>query len=150
MFHSPRSDSSPPSSHADRPSDVHDGVRSEPCQGIDPPDLCEWIPLSETSRFLPRRNGKKVHRTTLGRWASRGRGGVVLRTWVLGGVRYTTRRAILEFVRRLSTSGRAVDRSDSHRSASTSAGSSDSKADASTSSPSRRDGVEAALKRFGL
>ncbi len=147
MFHLPRSNFSSLSSRADRPSDVHEGVRSEPSQGLDPPDLCEWIPLSETPRFLPRRNGKKVHRTTLGRWASKGRGGVVLRTWMLGGVRYTTRRAILEFVERLSASGREAERS---APAITSVKSSNPKASTPRRNSSQRNGIEDDLKRLGL
>lgn len=149
MFHSPRSDSSSPSSRAHGARDIHESVRNEPSQ-LDSPDLRELIPLSETSRLLPRRKGKSVHRTTLGRWASKGRGGVVLRTWMLGGVRYTTRRAILEFVEGLSASGREAERSGATPPAIASAKNSHSRSSTPRRNSSQRNGIEDDLKRLGL
>lgn len=55
-------------------------------------------------------NGRRRHATTLYRWATRGRRGVVLRTRVIGGVRVTTRRWVEQFVRRVTRAGaRATD-----------------------------------------
>ena len=52
------------------------------------------ISLSEAARVLPRlRRGRKVHTSTLYRWASRGLKGVVLETLQVGGTTCTSREA---------------------------------------------------------
>ncbi len=58
--------------------------------------------LAEAAKFLPvRKEGKPLHVNTIHRWASGGVRGVVLQTALIGGVRYTTRRAIERFLVRL-------------------------------------------------
>jgi hypothetical protein len=49
-----------------------------------------------------RRPGRPVHRGTLERWRTRGRRGIKLETFLLGGIRMTTEEAILRFIERMS------------------------------------------------
>ena len=54
--------------------------------------------LSEAAKILPRgRSGKKVHVSTLWRWSSRGIRGVKLETVRMGGLIYTSRKALQGF-----------------------------------------------------
>ena len=55
------------------------------------------IALSDAPKYLPRRNGKKVHYSTVYRWATKGARGRVLETRLVGGIRYTTREALQRF-----------------------------------------------------
>ncbi len=57
------------------------------------------IPLSEVPRHVPRRRGKKVHYSTVYRWATKGARGRVLDFVMVGGIRYTTLEAIERFLR---------------------------------------------------
>ena len=57
----------------------------------------QGIPLSEVPRHLPNRNGKKIHYSTIYRWATKGARGRILETALIGGVRYTTVEALHRF-----------------------------------------------------
>lgn len=104
MFFSPRPDPPPTRPRprlADQPAQPSEAGGTQ--AGSD--DLLGLFPLTEAHRHLPRRpGGKKLHRTTLGRWASKGCRGAVLRTWLVGGIRYTNAEAIAVFVEQLSAS----------------------------------------------
>lgn len=55
----------------------------------------------DVPKILPRdRNGKKVHQSTLRRWATIGRGGHRLPVLRISGSLYTTREALFEFLRK--------------------------------------------------
>ena len=56
------------------------------------------IALSEVPQHLPKRNGKKVHYSTVYRWATKGARGRILDTELVGGIRYTTVSALQEFI----------------------------------------------------
>lgn len=56
------------------------------------------IALSDAPDYLPKRSGKKVHYSTVYRWATRGARGRVLETQLVGGVRYTTLGALNRFL----------------------------------------------------
>ena len=56
------------------------------------------IPLSDVPNHIPKRHGKKVHYSTVYRWATKGARGRVLETALCGGVRYTSREAIGRFL----------------------------------------------------
>lgn len=60
------------------------------------------VPLREVPDLLPRRRGRKVHHSTVYRWAARGVRGVRLETTCLGGVLYTSQEALERFASRLS------------------------------------------------
>ena len=71
----------------------------------------ELVSLTEATRALPRgRNGKRLHVSTLHRWAGRGLRGVVLETIHVGGRRYTSTEALQRFFDRLGASDRAARR----------------------------------------
>ena len=53
--------------------------------------------LSEASAFLPMRNQKPVHSSTLHRWRSHGINGVKLHCFRIGAIWYTTKAAIEQF-----------------------------------------------------
>ena len=53
--------------------------------------------LSEASAFLPKRNQKLVHASTLHRWRSHGINGVKLHCFRIGAIWYTTQAAIEQF-----------------------------------------------------
>lgn len=53
--------------------------------------------LSEASAFLPKRNQKLVHASTLHRWRSHGINGVKLHCFRIGAIWYTTQTAIEQF-----------------------------------------------------
>jgi hypothetical protein len=55
------------------------------------------FPLTEAVKYLPKRNGKKVHYSTLYRWATKGARGRILETMRVGGIRYTTLAALKSF-----------------------------------------------------
>ncbi|PCJ53361.1 MAG: hypothetical protein COA70_08635 [Planctomycetota bacterium] len=56
------------------------------------------IPLTEAPDYLPKRRGKKVHISTLFRWAQKGVGGTQLETIKVGGTRCTSLEALERFV----------------------------------------------------
>ena len=56
------------------------------------------IPLSEVPRYVPKRRGKKVHYSTVYRWATKGVRGRHLETALIGGIRYTTVEEVLRFL----------------------------------------------------
>jgi hypothetical protein len=142
--HPPRNrPQSPPPPHA-RPDDPSGAPGP-----TEPVDLRDLFPLSEIHRHLPRRpDGKKLHRTSVGRWASRGCRGVILRTWLVGGVRFTSSRAVADFVACL-TAPRRGERPDAPRSPAIVDIVATKTAKTNSASP-RRDRIESDLKRFGL
>lgn len=56
------------------------------------------VPLTEAPNHLPKRRGKKVHYSTIYRWATKGARGRVLESVIIGGIRYTTVEALQRFV----------------------------------------------------
>lgn len=56
------------------------------------------ISLREVAQVLPRRREKKVHYSTIYRWATKGARGKVLESQLVGGVRYTTVEALRRFL----------------------------------------------------
>ncbi len=54
--------------------------------------------FSEVPNRLPKRHGKKIHYSTVYRWATKGVRGRVLETVRVGGVRYTTVEALERFL----------------------------------------------------
>lgn len=65
------------------------------------------IALRDVPSLLPRRRGKKVHYSTVFRWATRGARGAVLPTRLVGGVRYTTLKELRGFLE--ATAQSAID-----------------------------------------
>jgi len=59
--------------------------------------LADLIPLETVPERLPRRRGRKHHRSTPFRWASRGLHGVTLQTTRVGGTMCTTEAWLLRF-----------------------------------------------------
>jgi hypothetical protein len=64
---------------------------------IDREDL---IPLRQAASYVPsgRVAGKPVHPATVYRWASTGLNGVLLETVLIGGLRFTSKVALLRFI----------------------------------------------------
>lgn len=60
--------------------------------------MSSQFPLTVAANHIPRRHGKKVHYSTLHRWATKGVRGRILRTWYVGGTRFTSITAIHEFL----------------------------------------------------
>ena len=56
------------------------------------------ITLSQVPIYVPRRGGKKVHSSTVYRWATKGARGRVLESVMVGGIRYTTIEAVRRFL----------------------------------------------------
>jgi len=56
------------------------------------------ITLAEAANHVPKRNGKKVHYSTLYRWSTKGARGRVLESRLVGGIRYTTVEALQRFM----------------------------------------------------
>jgi hypothetical protein len=65
------------------------------------------LALADVPRYLPRRNGRKVHYSTIFRWVTKGARGRVLESTLVGGVRYTTVEAIDRFLQRQSAAAPA-------------------------------------------
>ena len=62
-------------------------------------DACEnLIALTEVPDLLPRRRGRKIHYSTVFRWATKGARGKVLHSQLVGGIRFTTRGALDRFL----------------------------------------------------
>ncbi|MDP1561171.1 MAG: DUF1580 domain-containing protein [Pirellulaceae bacterium] len=62
-----------------------------------------YVPLKDAPKFLPTR----PHFATVFRWATKGVRGVTLETLIVGGQRFTTERAIQQFLAALN--GRPVE-----------------------------------------
>ena len=56
------------------------------------------ITLAEVPNHVPKRNGKKVHYSTVYRWTKKGSRGRVLESVLVGGVRFTTVEAVNRFL----------------------------------------------------
>ena len=56
------------------------------------------ITLAEVADHVPRRNGRKVHYSTVYRWVTKGTKGRRLESILVGGVRYTTVEALGRFL----------------------------------------------------
>jgi L-asparaginase/Glu-tRNA(Gln) amidotransferase subunit D len=56
------------------------------------------ITLAQVPIHVPRRGGKKVHSSTVYRWATKGARGRVLESVMVGGIRYTTIEAVRRFL----------------------------------------------------
>ncbi len=64
----------------------------------------QLVSLSEAAKLLPmRRNGKRLHITTLYRWTTHGCRGVVLESIQVGAMRCTSKEALDRFFRTLSS-----------------------------------------------
>jgi hypothetical protein len=56
------------------------------------------ITLADVPRHVPKRQGKKIHYSTVYRWVSKGARGRVLESALVGGVRFTTVEAVGRFL----------------------------------------------------
>ena len=56
------------------------------------------IILRKVPEHLPKRNGKKVHYSTVYRRSTKGARGRILETFLVGGIRYTTIEAVQRFL----------------------------------------------------
>ena len=65
------------------------------------PDSEIPIFLVDVPDVLPRRNGKKIHVSTPHRWSTTGLRGVILSTFLIGGLRATTRQDLSNFFARV-------------------------------------------------
>ncbi len=62
------------------------------------------IPIREVPKYLPpRSSGKSCHISVIYRWVTRGVRGVVLESWVIGGLRYSSLQALDRFIARCSS-----------------------------------------------
>ena len=59
------------------------------------------IALADAAQLVPRRNGRKIHISTLYRWSTVGCRGVVLETFQAGASRATSREAVARFFAKL-------------------------------------------------
>jgi hypothetical protein len=66
-------------------------------------DLDQEISLATAAQFLPGRSGRGVHLNTIVRWCHSGVRGYKLRSVLIGGRRFTTRRWINEFIAALNS-----------------------------------------------
>ena len=66
----------------------------------------------DAAAFLPKRNGRRIHVSSLYRWATRGIRGVILETLQVGGCRYTSKQALQRFSDRLTEARAVPERSD--------------------------------------
>ena len=57
----------------------------------------QFLTLAEAAVVIPRHGNRKVHVSTLWRWARKGIQGVRLRTWRFGNRIFTTEPALLDF-----------------------------------------------------
>lgn len=70
--------------------------------------LSSLIPLNDVPRRLPRRNGKRLHISTVYRWTtSHGCKGVCLEHWKVGRNIYTTESALMKFFSELAAADSA-------------------------------------------
>jgi hypothetical protein len=56
------------------------------------------ITLAQVPSYVPKREGKKVHYSTVYRWTTKGARGRVLESVMVGGIRYTTIEAVGRFL----------------------------------------------------
>jgi hypothetical protein len=56
------------------------------------------LTLKEVADYLPMRRGRKIHYSTIFRWATKGTRGRILETTLVGGIRYTTIEALERFL----------------------------------------------------
>ncbi|QDU56747.1 hypothetical protein Pan181_29570 [Aeoliella mucimassa] len=56
------------------------------------------IPLKALPNLLPKRGGKKIHYSTLYRWATKGARGRRLDTVMIGGIRFASLEALERFI----------------------------------------------------
>ena len=56
-----------------------------------------WVSLTEVPAILPKKNGKKIHYSTVYRWITKGARGRVLESHLIGGARFTTIEALNRF-----------------------------------------------------
>lgn len=56
------------------------------------------ITFKEAVDYIPKRNGRKMHYSTIFRWATRGVRGRMLPSVLVGGVRFTTVEALSRFM----------------------------------------------------
>jgi hypothetical protein len=74
-----------------------------------PPEEYKF-PLAHSPEYVPRlRRGRKIHKSTCWRWATRGVRGVVLETVQVGGTRCTSREALQRFFERLTLVSRGEE-----------------------------------------
>ena len=59
--------------------------------------LKDYFPLAETPDRMPRRRGRKIHRSAPYRWASAGVQGVKLQTVLIGSELHTTEAWLMQF-----------------------------------------------------
>ena len=71
---------------------------SLPCEAAQPL-LRALFPLAEAPNRLPRRRGRKVHKSAPYRWQSAGIAGVRLQAVLVGGELHTSEQWLLEFFR---------------------------------------------------
>lgn len=60
------------------------------------------LTLADAAKELPRRGGRKIHMSTVWRWANRGLKGIKLESIQLGGSTWTSREALQRYADRLS------------------------------------------------
>lgn len=64
--------------------------------------LANAVPVQEVPKLLPKQaNGKTVHLSTIYRWLSRGRRGVRLPSFLVGGRRYVNAQDLFDWIDRL-------------------------------------------------
>ena len=79
----------------------YDPHRQDP-QTADGRRLADAVPVQDVPRILPRQpNGKKVHLSTLYRWLTRGRRGMRLPSFLVGGRRYVHLEDLYDWIDRL-------------------------------------------------
>lgn len=66
----------------------------------------DLVALIDIPKVLPPRNGKRVHKSTVFRWASRGVRGHTLETVAIGGRTFTSREALDRFLKALNAGSR--------------------------------------------
>lgn len=77
-------------------------MHDEPCP------LHELIALSDLPSYLPKRGGRLFSRATVYRWAAQGKGGVRLKTIVIGDAQFTSPSWLREFLEANGTQGAAT------------------------------------------
>jgi hypothetical protein len=60
-------------------------------------DPSDYLTLSQAAKILPRKNGRRIHSSTLWRWARRGCRGTFLKYWRIGRTVVTTESALHQF-----------------------------------------------------
>jgi hypothetical protein len=73
------------------------------------------VSLADACNLLPRRNGKKIHYSTIYRWTTKGARGKKLESMLIGGVLYTTVEALRRFLAKAPAQRTSTDNSDELR-----------------------------------